>query len=107
VVGVAIGRQAELSDAAPTALESLRRRAGGQLDPGVGAAALSDPEAIQRPRADVAARGLSNAEIAARLVVSPRTVQHHLAHIYDKTGRRTRAGAAIFAMEHGLVHAGG
>jgi DNA-binding NarL/FixJ family response regulator len=40
-------------------------------------------------------------------VVSSRTVQHHLAHVYDKTGRRTRAGAALFAMEHGLVELGG
>ena len=36
-------------------------------------------------------------------VVSERTVGHHLAHIYDKTGRRTRAGAAVFALEHGLL----
>ncbi len=49
------------------------------------------------------ARGLSNREIAEQLVLSARTVQHHLASIYDKTGRRTRAGAAVFAMEHGLV----
>jgi HD-GYP domain-containing protein (c-di-GMP phosphodiesterase class II) len=49
------------------------------------------------------AQGLSNKAIAERLVVSARTVQHHLSHVYDKTGRRTRAGAAIFAMEHGLV----
>jgi DNA-binding NarL/FixJ family response regulator len=50
----------------------------------------------------LAARGLTNKEIAAQLVVSPRTVQHHLAHVYE-TGRRTRAGAALFAMEHGLA----
>jgi len=36
-------------------------------------------------------------------VVSPRTVQHHVAHIYLKIDRRTRAGAAMFAMEHGLA----
>jgi HD-GYP domain-containing protein (c-di-GMP phosphodiesterase class II)/DNA-binding CsgD family transcriptional regulator len=51
----------------------------------------------------LAARGLTNKEIAAELVVSPRTVQHHLAHVYGKIDRRTRAGAAMFAMEHGLV----
>ena len=51
----------------------------------------------------LAARGLTNKQIAAQLVVSPRTVQHHLAHVYEKTGRRTRAGAALFAMEHGLT----
>jgi putative nucleotidyltransferase with HDIG domain len=51
----------------------------------------------------LAARGLTNKEIAAELVVSPRTVQHHLAHVYGKIDRRTRAGAAMFAMEHGIV----
>ena len=48
-------------------------------------------------------RGLSNREIADELVLSPRTVGNHLARVYDKTGRRTRAGAAVFAMEHGLL----
>lgn len=51
----------------------------------------------------LAARGLSNRAIAAELVVSERTVGHHLAHVYDKTGHRTRAGAAVFAMQHGLL----
>lgn len=51
----------------------------------------------------LAARGMSNRQIAELLVVAERTVGHHLAHIYDKTGRRTRAGAAVFAMEHGLL----
>lgn len=52
------------------------------------------------------AQGMSNREIAERLVVSARTVGHHLARVYDKTGRRTRAGAAVFAIEHNLVPAG-
>lgn len=51
----------------------------------------------------LAARGLSNKEIASSLVISPRTAQNHLAAIYDKTDRRTRAGAAVFAVEHGLI----
>jgi HD-GYP domain-containing protein (c-di-GMP phosphodiesterase class II)/DNA-binding CsgD family transcriptional regulator len=51
----------------------------------------------------LAAKGLRNRQIAEQLTVSERTVGHHLAHIYDKTGRRTRAGAAVFAMEHGLL----
>lgn len=49
------------------------------------------------------ARGMTNRQIADELVVSPRTVQHHVSHVFDKVGRRTRAGAAVFAMEHGLV----
>lgn len=53
----------------------------------------------------VLARGLSNREIADTLVLSPRTVQHHLASVYDKIDLRTRAGAAVFAIENGLVPA--
>jgi HD-GYP domain-containing protein (c-di-GMP phosphodiesterase class II) len=49
------------------------------------------------------AHGQTNKQIAAALVVSDRTVQHHVAHIYDKIDRRTRAGAAMFAMEHRLI----
>lgn len=49
------------------------------------------------------ARGMTNQQIAEELVLSARTVGNHLAHIYDKTGRRSRAGAAVFAIEHGLV----
>jgi DNA-binding NarL/FixJ family response regulator len=53
----------------------------------------------------VLARGRSNREIAEALVLSPRTVQHHLASVYDKINLRTRAGAAVFAIENGLVPA--
>jgi HD-GYP domain-containing protein (c-di-GMP phosphodiesterase class II) len=48
-------------------------------------------------------RGLSNAEIAERLVLSRRTVEHHVQDIYVKIGVSTRAGAAMFAMQHGLL----
>jgi HD-GYP domain-containing protein (c-di-GMP phosphodiesterase class II) len=47
--------------------------------------------------------GLSNAEIAERLVLSRRTVEHHVQDIYLKIGASTRAGAAMFAMQHGLL----
>jgi DNA-binding NarL/FixJ family response regulator len=51
----------------------------------------------------LAARGLTNRAIAQRLGISDRTVGHHLAHVYDKTGRRTRAGVAVWAVERGLL----
>jgi HD-GYP domain-containing protein (c-di-GMP phosphodiesterase class II) len=49
------------------------------------------------------ARGLSNKQIAAQLVVSPRTVGHHIEHIYRKIGCSTRASASLFAMQNGLL----
>ena len=48
-------------------------------------------------------RGLTNREVAQRLFLAARTVQHHLASVYDKTGQRTRAGAAVFAIQNRLV----
>jgi HD-GYP domain-containing protein (c-di-GMP phosphodiesterase class II) len=53
------------------------------------------------------ARGLSNAEIADRLVLSRRTVEHHVQDAYIKIGVATRAGAALFAMQHGLLDQSG
>lgn len=50
------------------------------------------------------ARGASNKEIAARLRLSPRTVQHHVEHIYDKIDVTSRAAAALFAIEHGILN---
>jgi DNA-binding NarL/FixJ family response regulator len=49
------------------------------------------------------ARGLSNRAIAERLVISPRTAEPHVQHLYSKIGASTRAAAALFAMEHGLL----
>lgn len=49
------------------------------------------------------ARGESNPSIARRLGISRRTAEHHVQHVYDKIGVSTRAGAALFAVEHGLL----
>ena len=49
------------------------------------------------------ARGLSNKEMARRLVISPKTVGNHVEHIYTKIGASTRAAASLFAMQHGLL----
>jgi HD-GYP domain-containing protein (c-di-GMP phosphodiesterase class II) len=48
-------------------------------------------------------RGLSSKEIAARLVISPKTVRNHVEHIYTKIGVSNRAGASLFAIQHGLL----
>ena len=49
------------------------------------------------------ATGASYRDVAQALVISPRTAAHHVQHIYDKIGVSTRAGAAMFAMEHELL----
>ena len=49
------------------------------------------------------ARGHSNREVARQLWISPKTAGHHVQHIYAKIGVSTRAAAAMFAMEHGLI----
>jgi len=53
------------------------------------------------------AGGLTNAEIAGRLVVSAATVKSHVNHIFAKTGVRDRAQAVVYAYEHGLAEPGG
>jgi HD-GYP domain-containing protein (c-di-GMP phosphodiesterase class II) len=48
-------------------------------------------------------RGLSNKQMAQILFISPKTVGHHVQHIYEKIGVSTRVGATMFALQHGLV----
>jgi DNA-binding NarL/FixJ family response regulator len=46
--------------------------------------------------------GLGNAEIAARLSISEKTVRNHVSNLFDKLGVWTRAQAMVFAHEHGF-----
>ena len=49
------------------------------------------------------AQGLTDAQIAEQLVVSPRTINHHLTSIYRKIQVSSRSGATRYAIEHHLV----
>jgi DNA-binding CsgD family transcriptional regulator len=51
----------------------------------------------------LAARGMTNKDIAAVLVISPKTVANHIEHIYTKIGASNRAMASLFAMKNGLL----
>ncbi len=51
-------------------------------------------------------RGHSNQAIAGDLGISAKTVGHHVQHVYQKAGVRSRAAATVWAFENDLVHAG-
>jgi DNA-binding CsgD family transcriptional regulator len=47
--------------------------------------------------------GLTTREVADRLVISAKTADHHVQHIYTKIGVSTRGAAALFSIEHGIL----
>ena len=51
----------------------------------------------------LAVKGLSSKEVAKRLFISERTVQTHLASIYDKLGSRNKTEALLLALKYGVV----
>ena len=65
-----------------------------------------NPGGLTRREVDVlrlAAKGLTTRQIADRLVISPKTADHHIQHIYGKIDVSTRAAAALWAMQHTVV----
>jgi len=84
-------------------------RGGLYLDPEVASAVGEKefvPEGISTREREVlllAAQGLSSKEVAKKLFISERTVQTHLASIYDKLGSRNKTEALLLALKYGVV----
>lgn len=98
--------------------KELRRMAlGGELAPDVVDAVLDAAGHGRRRRSGgpggltsreievlvLAARGATTRQIARPLGITPKTAGNHIEHIYAKIGVSSRAEAALFAMQHGLI----
>ena len=86
-----------------TVIERVARQPAGN---GRAAARLEELTQREKEVLELIARGLSNAEIAAELVVEESTVKTHVKRILTKLRLRDRVQAAIFAYESGLVRPG-
>lgn len=84
-------------------LDALQRRLAPRSGPGRAPEALTRRE---REVVDLLAEGLSNAELAERLYISPKTAAVHVSNILAKLGFSSRAEVAAWAVRGGLVESG-
>jgi len=86
----------------PTAVTAVLQAAGHKVKK----AKEALPFGLTRREAQVLSRlakSETTAEIAEALDISPKTADHHIQNIYDKTETRGRPAIALLAMEHGIV----
>jgi HD-GYP domain-containing protein (c-di-GMP phosphodiesterase class II)/DNA-binding CsgD family transcriptional regulator len=125
-VDVYVGLTTERSDRAAFSTDAAATELRQQVSRGVFEKAIADavltaaghqratiatprtrgPGGLSRREVEVlrlAAMGLTTREIADRLFISPKTADHHIQHVYTKIDVSTRAAAALWAMQHGLV----
>jgi DNA-binding NarL/FixJ family response regulator len=104
-IRVVAGGEALLAPSVTSRLiEQFARSRGGRRGPPPG---LDELTARELEVFKLIARGLSNAEIAATLVVGETTVKTHVARLLAKLGLRDRVQAVVLAYESGLVSPGG
>jgi len=92
---------------APKITRRLIAEFAARPDPGQPPAALADLTNREREILRLVADGLSNAEIAGRLVISPLTAKTHVSNILRKLDCRDRAGLVALAYESGIIAPGG
>jgi HD-GYP domain-containing protein (c-di-GMP phosphodiesterase class II) len=98
-----LSKEASAGRLAPEAANAVLVAAGQPGRPVRRPAGLSERECQVL---GLVARGLATKQVARRLGISPKTCDHHIQNLYIKAGVSTRAGATLFAMQHGLVSAG-
>lgn len=84
----------------------LRRRGVRDVPIGPQPATAANPAGLTPRQAEVLTlldQGLTDAEIAERLFISPKTAGHHVSAILGKLGARSRTQAARLARDHGLL----
>jgi DNA-binding NarL/FixJ family response regulator len=88
----------------PSVTRTVIQRLAGQPAPDAAAEVrLDELTARERDVLELIARGLSNGEIAAALVIEESTVKTHVRHILRKLRLRDRVQAVIFGYESGLI----
>src|SRR3954447_15675637 len=90
----------------PSVTRRLIEDFAARTDPIAPGTVLAELTPREREVLVLVAHGLSNTEIAGRLVVTEATVKSHVGSILLKLGLRDRVQAVVFAYEHGIVVAG-
>ena len=96
----ALGESASIGRIDPVAVAAVLEATGAPVPRMARPAGLTDREAQV---ISMVAKGLQTKQVGNRLGISAKTADRHLQNAYAKIGVSSRAGAALFAMQHGLT----